>query len=228
MESIRSRLLDKKGVVHGFGMGGYTLEDYLKYYNISNARHFTTDQMHSDDVLLLSHHLAVLPSHQLEADSFITNEPNIVCFVRTADCVPILIYDPVKRAIAAIHAGWRGTAKNIVAKTIERMLKEFDSRAGDLVVAIGPAIAENCYEVGEDVIDKFYSLPRPPPSRGREGVRGKFFLNLPAINRQLLIEAGVKHIDLIPICTHCDKRFASYRRDKSEKFRQFNFIVLLE
>lgn len=208
---IRSKILAP--AVHGFGLAGYSLEDHLNALNIKNVRFFETNQIHTDNIVYLT---SKLDSKKIEADAFITNEPGIVCFVRTADCVPILMFDPVINAIAAVHSGWNGTALKIVKKTVEKMSSLFGSMPENICAAIGPSISGQCYEVGADVLQIFH------PNTGSK----KGFLDLQRINSEILKYAGVSKIEVISICNHCDRRFASYRRDKSENLRQFNFITL--
>ncbi len=222
MNNITSKLLSQHKIPHGFGMAGFLLGDYLQELWIKDAKFFNTDQLHSDSVVLLS------TDHEsrttLQADAFITNEPGIVCSVRTADCVPILMFDPVKKAVGAVHAGWRGTAKRVAVKVVERFIHEFGSRREDICVAIGPAIVGKCYEVDSEVAESFISIAGDHMKKGTR--RGKWNLDLQQINKAILEKEGITKLEVIPICSHCDKRFASYRRDRSEDGRQVNFILL--
>lgn len=207
MERITSKLLNERGVVHGFGLRGCTLDDYLRDLNIKGAKSFLTDQMHGDNIIRLTRGTSYKArGAPLKADAFITNELGMVCLVRTADCVPILMYDPKKKVVAAVHSGWRGTDLKIAAKVVDRFVSDFGSRPKDICVSIGPSISGKCYEFGE--------------------AGNKYFVDLQEKNRSALAGAGVKDIEIIPICSHCDERFASYRRDKTEKGRQINFIIL--
>ena len=90
-----------------------------------------------------------------EGDALISNQPGLMLGVRTADCEPILLVDPKQRAIAAVHAGWRGTADEILPKVVRRLMLEFKSDPADILAAIGPAIGECCYEVGPEVASRF-------------------------------------------------------------------------
>ncbi|MBI2091946.1 MAG: peptidoglycan editing factor PgeF [Deltaproteobacteria bacterium] len=206
MNYLVSNLLDKACVTHGFGFKGYS---------ISSHKHFATNQLHSDNIIILKS--SENYSFPLEADAFITNERNIACYVRTADCVPILMYDPVKKVIGAIHSGWRGTLLQLATKAVAKFEADFGSRRENIIAAIGPAVGGDCYEVGDEVIWKFREAGFAVANR---------HLDLKEINRSILQNAGIKNIGLIPICNHCDTRFASYRRDKSEKGRQISFIVM--
>ena len=140
-----------------------------------------------------------------EGDALITDRAGLAISVRTADCYPILLADPATRAVAAVHAGWRGTAAQVVHETLARMQQEFGTQPADLYAAIGPGIGECCYEVGADVARQF----------GRSSAG---HIDLAAANRRQLLDAGVvpERIDSLNLCTFCDPaQFHSYRRDKT-------------
>ena len=146
-------------------------------------------------------------------DALITGEKDLAVSIRTADCLPILLADARSGAVAAIHAGWRGTAASIVMETIKAMQRQFGTDPSDLYAAIGPGIGECCYSVGEDV--------------GRQlGLDGAGRANLAQINRRQLTSAGIAEarIDILPICTFCDTRFHSFRRDKDRAGRMISYI----
>jgi YfiH family protein len=151
-------------------------------------------------------------------DALTTRAAGILLGVKTADCVPLLLGDARSGAVAAIHAGWRGTVAGIVSLTLARMKEEYGTRAEDLRVAIGPAANGCCYEVGVEVMDAFgRSFPRLghllTPTR-----EGHALIDLQKANRELLIEAGTasERIHIAPLCTMCrTDLFFSYRREKS-------------
>lgn len=175
-------------------------------------------------------------------DALFTRAPGCLLAIQTADCVPILLADPKQRAIAAIHAGWRGTVRRIAAKTLGRMQMEFGTRPQDVVAALGPSIGRCCYEVGEDVAREFHAqfpearqwfdgpfdalasgendpnwlpwLTMMPP--GHEPPPLRVHLDLIAANRAILAEAGVPpgQISSAGFCTACrTDLFFSYRRE---------------
>lgn len=149
-----------------------------------------------------------------EGDALLTRETGITVSVRTADCYPILLADVRRRAVAAVHAGWRGTAEEIVVKTLERMRAEFGSEAGDIVAAIGPGIGPCCYEVGADVARRF---------GGVSACR----LDLSEENRRQLASRGVPEakISAAGECTFCNSaRFYSWRRDHESAGRMISYI----
>jgi YfiH family protein len=171
----------------------------------------TVKQVHSNLVLL-----AEEPGVLGEGDALITNRPGLAISIRTADCYPILLADPQRRAVAAIHAGWRGTAAQIVRKTLEEMATEFGTDPRAVSAAIGPGIGACCYEVGEEVARQF-------------GVEGRTHLDLASENRKQLEAAGVppQNIEVLGVCTFCDaEHFFSYRREKEKAGRMTSFIML--
>jgi len=186
---------------HGFG---------TRHAALSQDGMATLKQIHSSLSLL-----ADRPSGCVgEGDALITNRPGVAVAVRTADCYPILLADARHRAVAAVHAGWRGTAAHIVREALEKMRNEFDTTPADVFAAIGPGIGVCCYEVGPEVAREF-------------GVSGRTHLDLAEANRRQLINAGVPEaqIEVTGGCTFCDaERFHSYRRDKQNAGRMISYI----
>jgi polyphenol oxidase len=188
-------------VQHGFGTR----------HNASPAVLATVKQIHSSLVL-------VADSAGLigEGDALITRHPGVAVSVRTADCYPILLADAHNHAVAAIHAGWRGTGTHIVDEVLKKMKAEFGTSPADIYAAIGPGIGVCCYEVGEDVARHF-------------GYCGKTHLDLASENRKQLEVAGVPplNIEALGVCTFCNaERFFSYRREKEKAGRMTSFIRL--
>jgi YfiH family protein len=206
----------------------------------------TLKQFHSDVI----HVFNSAPSDPCKGDAAITNRPGLVLAVQTADCVPILLADPKKRAIAAIHAGWRGTLARIVAKTIGSMQMHFATDPRDLLVAIGPCIGPCCYEVGTEVATQFLSQfvdaatyfdelrtgdePNPlqwlnmmPP--GHQPSPKNVFLDLRKANQCQVLAAGLRpeNIHTVDLCTACrpDLLF-SYRKQGAHTGRQMSAIAL--
>jgi polyphenol oxidase len=205
-------------------------------------------QIHSDIIFRAE----TVPVGPPKADALITAKPGILLAVQTADCVPILLADRRNRAIAAVHAGWRGTLARIAAKAIGRMSMEFGTRAKDVIAAIGPAIAQCSYEVGSEVAQKFaaqftearawfdgpfeklVSDDSPNPLRwlsmmppGHDPPPPTVQLDLIAANRWQLLDAGVpeKSISAAGICTACHTDlFFSYRREQGRTGRMMSVI----
>jgi polyphenol oxidase len=157
-----------------------------------------------------------------EGDALLTDVPGALVGVRTADCVPILIADVAKRAVAAVHAGWRGTAQAIAAKTVAAMIARFGLLARDLQAAIGPAIGECCCEVGPEVAGQFKDFV--PEAAGLEE---RAHLDLPEVNRRQLLLAGVPpdRVYACGLCTACRaEEFFSWRRDRRKHERMVSAI----
>ena len=151
-----------------------------------------------------------------EADALITNVPGIPLAVFTADCTPILFYDPVKRVIGACHAGWRGTALGIAAKTVARMEEVYGCNAADLRCAIGPCISHCCFETRSDVPE---AMVKALGARAERYITdhgdGSYHVDLKGINRLWLEDAGVDsgHIEVSEDCTCCQENlYFSHRR----------------
>ena len=157
-----------------------------------------------------------------ECDALITSAREVYLCVTVADCVPILLCDPRAGTIAAVHAGWRGTAGKILLTAVRRMREEFDVRTEDLLAYLGPAAGGCCYEVGGDVASHF-----EPEFVAKNG--GGFLLDLKAANRRLLTDAGVppENIEVSNSCTITDSAlFHSYRRDRERSGRMMGVIGL--
>jgi hypothetical protein len=197
-------------LVHGFGTRWS--ERFGKCRNLA-----TLQQIHSSTVVDAEGRSGCLG----EGDALVSNTPGVLVAVKTADCIPILMVDARARAVAAVHAGWRGTAKNIVAQAIAEMEQKFYSRAEDVHVAIGPGIGKCCYEVGPDVAEQF---------RQYDSSLGNFasatYLDLAESNRRQLEVCGVAldRIYVAGICTMCNGEFHSYRRDKEQAGRMFSVV----
>jgi YfiH family protein len=158
-----------------------------------------------------------------EADAAVATAPALLLGIETADCLPVLIVDPVRRVVAAAHAGWRGTVQGVAGEAV-RALVASGSRADDLLAALGPNIGPCCYEVGEDVRQAF------GPSGAaffRPGRREKPHLDVRAANRAQLLAAGLgeAHIASVDECTFCQPaKYHSYRRGGKAAGRMINFI----
>jgi YfiH family protein len=177
----------------------------------------TLRQVHSDIVLLADRGASLG-----EGDALITDRPGIMLAVRTADCLPILIADPSKRAVAAVHAGWRGTVLGIVPKTMKAMQEQFGSRPEDLVVVVGPGIGGCCFEVGPEVAVQFSEFF--PERRDLSG-RSKIDL-VETVRRQWGRNDGAaRQFAAIGLCSKCRADlFHSYRRDREAAGRMASAI----
>lgn len=168
-------------------------------------------------------------------DALVTNLPGVSIGVRTADCVPILLYDPGKRVIAAIHSGWKGTVQMISRKVIGIMEDRYGTNASDLQAAIGPCIGSESFQVGEDVATMFKDAGFPMDRvwqfmgpKGKKPMSGGHHINLPEACRWILLESGIKeeNIQICGIDTYHDPSFFSARREGIECGRNINAIML--
>ncbi len=144
-------------------------------------------------------------------DAFATNQPGIFLSVTVADCVPLLIFDPVKKAIAAVHAGWRGTVAQIAAKTVKALQEAYGTDPADCIAYIGTCIGFDSFEVGAEVAAEF-----APELQKETGSPGKYLVDLKEANRKQLLQAGLPgaSIEVSPFCTVQDHhRFFSFRKE---------------
>ncbi len=145
-------------------------------------------------------------------DGIFTDEPDVALCCFAADCTPILLYDPVRQAIAAIHAGWRGTAQGIAQKAVLRLQTELGCDPANIRAAIGPCISLCCFEVGPEVPEAMRAALGPDAEGAIEPHGEKYHVDLKALNRMWLERAGVRTIDVSPDCTRCQpERFWSHR-----------------
>lgn len=140
-------------------------------------------------------------------DALITNEKGVTLVTYYADCTPVYLIDPVKKCIGLVHAGWRGTAKGIAKNAVLRMAEEYGSDPADVIAAVGPCIMDCCYEVSQECLDEFEkSGMLCTHTIAKETAGGKYMLNLPLANKQVLLSAGLhfENIHLSDVCTCCN------------------------
>lgn len=191
-----------------------------------------TKQKHTDIILRVGSAQwgAGLTAPELpECDGLITNVPGTALTIFTADCTPILLYDPVTGAVGAAHAGWRGTAAGIAAKTVQTMVSAFGCRPADIRAAIGPNIGQCCFQTDQDVPDAMYDALGKEAEKHIRRAENKYYVNLKALNACFLRDAGVTDIEISPECTHCAPlRFWSHRQTGSLRGSQGAIIVCKE
>ena len=190
----------------------------------------------TDDRLLMPHQvhkaeIAVVDEQRdidLEGyDALMTNVEDVCIGVSTADCIPVLLYDPRQRAVCAVHAGWRGTVMRIVEQSIARMTEVYGTNPADLIAQIGPGIHLESFEVGDEVYQAFEDAGFPMEKISKK--YEKWHLDLPECNRLQLIAAGVPdaHISVSPVCTYMQAdTYFSARRLGIESGRIFTGIIL--
>lgn len=208
----RSDALEKLDwLAHGFGT-----RSSVDWPN--TARAATVRQIHSNRVTV-----AREPGELGEGDALITNLPGVALAIRTADCLPILLADPANHAVAAVHAGWRGTVGEILGETLKVMSQEYGTISGNVVIAIGPGIGSCCYEVGPDVAGQFSAWFPEFRSLAHSPVK----LDLAEANiRQMRRNGGISgQTDSSGLCTRClAEDFHSYRRDGEAAGRMVSAI----
>lgn len=163
-----------------------------------------------------------------DTDALITNDPNLFVCVQTADCVPILLFDPEKNVVAAIHAGWRGTVSKIAQKTVCQMVEKFGCVPSDIIAGIGPSIHMHAYEVGQEVVEKVEAAFSNSPALLKPSLNeGHAYFDLWEANQTVLVEAGIleENIEIMGLCSfeHADL-FYSARRDGSDTGRMVSGI----
>lgn len=196
------------------------LEVIKNYFDAKNI--LTLNQVHGSDSVWVDDDKTWDLLNAPKADAIICNKPNIVIGINTADCVPILIAHKAKPLIAAIHAGWKSALADIIIKTVKNM----NVPSCDLVAAIGPAIAAESYEVGEDVKKQFGKDEFFYPAK----IENKFLFDLPAFVMMKIQQAGINNTQHLNINTFSNDKFFSARRAKKEGLsdfgRQFSAIVI--
>ena len=187
-------------------------------------------QIHSDVIIDANKEMlgeGVFKDTDKAGDGYIITERGVFAAVKTADCVPILIADKNKKAVCAVHSGWRGTAKTISKNAINKMTDEYKIPKDDIICAIGPAIGKCCFEISNEVVEALSHICYYDKYVNKKS-NGKYMLDLKGINKQILINCGIKeeNIDVSNICTKCDKDlFYSYRRQGESAGRNAAFIM---
>lgn len=186
-------------------------------------------QTHSTNVAWVDH-----AGEVADTDSVITDRVGLCLAVKTADCIPVLLYDSKQHLVAAVHAGWRGTVGRIVEATIRKM----GSKGDDLQAIIGPGISLEAFEVGHEVYDAFQKakfpmeliakrFPTSLPKTDNDD-EWRWHIDLWEANRQVLLDSGVSKISVAGICTKTSQYYYSARRDTIRTGRNINGIMMLE
>ncbi|MDO8526964.1 MAG: peptidoglycan editing factor PgeF [Deltaproteobacteria bacterium] len=226
-------LLKQEWLVHGFGLKDIPIEKYVNAAGFEKSWIPKTHQPHGNRVHVVQRtsdpNGAGIGHRVMEGDAFVTDQPGVVCWVRTADCLPIIIVDVEKKVVGAVHAGWRSTAQKIISETLAVFKTKWNSNVADLRVALGPAIGGHCYHVGPDVAKIFTEAGLCPGPWMEEMDRGHWFLDLAFANLHLLHEAGLEReqVYVSLACTACDlERFHSFRKEGGKKGEQVSFVIV--
>jgi hypothetical protein len=185
----------------------------------------TVWQVHSDRVLVMDR-----PSNGRDpekADAMITDQPGITLMMRFADCVPILAFDPTRRAVGMAHAGWKGTLLGIARRLVETLQQAFGSRPEDLLVGIGPSIAVHHYPVGPDVVSAVKSTFGAVSDQFLDSSDGEVRFDLWAANRWHLQQAGAAQIEISGVCTACQTEDWYSHRAEVGKTGRFGALMYL-
>jgi YfiH family protein len=206
-------LLELPWLEHGFGTR--LSAGWNRQPDLTSLR-----QIHSDICVYVTHGAGRVG----EGDALMTDVPGVRVGVRTADCIPVLLVDPRSRAVAAVHAGWRGTAQGICTKTVAAMRAQFGSRPEDLLAALGPGIGPCCYQVGAEVAVRFREIfPE------RDDLDRPARLDLPEANRRQLLSSGLSpdRVWVAGLCTFCSgDEFCSWRRESRQAGRMVAAAVI--
>lgn len=189
----------------------------------------TVKQVHGTDALVLDRPVARGEEFAGGWDALITDQTEVLLTVRTADCVPVLVHDPVRKVVAAIHAGWRGTVAGIVPRTLSMMRQRFGSEPRSIRIGIGPSAGPCCYEVDEPVLERLREGFADWRTVVRETGPEKAVLDLRSLVRRQAEATGVlqERVCAVNVCTICHPDlFYSYRRDGAVRETMVSGIML--
>jgi polyphenol oxidase len=181
-------------------------------------------QVHSSEIVLTDHPLAPGEDH-IKADAIVTNTPGVTLMMRFADCVPILLFDPINRAIGIVHAGWIGTVNKIAEKTIAMMKIYFGSEPNRILAGIGPSIGPDHYSINNDVTEKVVSSFNELADQVLLEIQGKKHFNLWKANQIILNDAGVENIEVAELCTRCKMDDWYSHRGEDGKTGRFGVVI---
>ncbi|MBW2057687.1 MAG: peptidoglycan editing factor PgeF [Deltaproteobacteria bacterium] len=203
-------------------------EILTRAFGFSSRALVTARQIHGDDILVID---SASPEGFAGApcDAMVTDRPGVAVAVLTADCLPLLLLDPVHRTVAAVHLGWKGTALNLCGKTVGLLRERFGARPECLLAAVGPSIGPCCYEVDESLRSSFTLEEHRWDHWARPSGSGRWKLDLQRANIDLMTDSGILEGNIVwfDICTRCrEDLFFSYRRDGEMTGRQMAFIML--
>ncbi len=202
-----------------------------KLFGFDHARLVIARQVHGDGVLVIDESIdrnrdILSQLSGAKGDAIVTTLDGIALGVLTADCLPVIFFDPLVRAAAVVHAGWQGTSKCVTGKTIEVLKNRFGSNPEDVIAAMGPAIGPCCYEIKDDVANRFANMDGA--ILADNGIK---LLDLKRANLLQMLEYGIKeeHISISDICTSCKTDlFFSFRKEGEAAGRQLSFILMKE
>ena len=199
-------------------------------FDIPLEQFLVVNQVHGDAIFVIKQHGSYFSTREeLNYDAIVTNRSNLAICIKTADCVPVFIVDKVKKVIAAVHAGWRGTALGISAKVISLMINQYRSEPADILAAIGPSIGHCCYEVDSTTAEAFRGQGNSEFFLQQGPKKNNWMLDLPEANRRQILAAGVpeSNMEVSGYCTTCNQdMFFSHRGSGGITGRQVNFMMI--
>ena len=199
-------------------------------FDIPLEQFLVVNQVHGDAIFVIKQHGSYFSTREeLNYDAIVTNRSNLAICIKTADCVPVFIVDKVKKVIAAVHAGWRGTTLGISAKVIRLMINQYRSEPADILAAIGPSIGHCCYEVDAATAEAFRGQDNSELFLQQGPKKNKWMLDLPEANRRQILETGVpeSNMEVSGYCTTCNQdMFFSHRGSGGITGRQVNFMMI--
>lgn len=199
------------------------------------SRMIMANQHHTDKVSVMGMEDAgygIIRSHDEDySDAMITTQTGLMLCIHTADCVPVVLLDPVKRVIGIVHSGWIGSSKRIAGKTVRKMIDEYKSKSENIICAIGPYNRSCCYEVGGDVLEHFresFSDIECGMLFKKKNEKGKYMLDLGGAVRIALHQEGVNPENIYEegYCTYHTSIFSSWRRTSDKKKQMLTYIML--
>jgi len=223
-----------RGADDSLSLGGSQGEDsgdieqnrrlFCQRLGIDPSSLFIMKQVHGKEVVIVENtDQAGSVRKKLEADGAITQKKNLALTIQTADCVPVLLYDPIRQVIGAVHSGWRSAAQGIIAEALSKMKRHFRSNPADCHALIGPSIGACCYEVGEDVIRHF------PVSVWNRMESERYRLDLCKTAYLQLSQSGIKEENILQVglCTACHTDlFFSYRAEGPNTGRMMALVMM--
>ncbi len=235
---MKSDLLDKQGFMHFFTTRETAIKssepdmtpvvkankkDICRYLGITAENLISPSQTHTNNVELTEIAKNIYP----DTDALILTNNTQAVFLNFADCTPVILYDEAENIAAIAHAGWRGTAGEIVKKTVKKMFSDYGCQAENITAAIGPAISDCCYPVGKEVYEQLKKTVKDNDEGCFFFKEDKIYTNLKKINYRQLLACGIKKIDLCNYCTSCtNELFFSYRKENGTTSRHSAVIKL--
>ena len=199
-------------------------------FAIPMEQFLVVNQVHGDAIFVIKPHGSYFSTRdELNYDAIVTSRTDLAICIKTADCVPVFIVDQVKKVIAVVHAGWKGTALEISAKVIRLMQSQYGSQSADILAAIGPSIGKCCYEVDQATADAFRGQNNSDLFLQPGKKKDKWMLDLSKANFQHILDAGVpeSNIEVSGFCTTCNQdMFFSHRGSGGITGRQVNFMMI--